>query len=70
MALLERAGGVKAGSRGTIIGPSLKCPRRALLEFADVSAAMGVDLVDVYPIQMDAYSGTAFIIGDCLLQTP
>lgn len=65
-ALVERAGGVKAGSRGTVVGPSIKVPRRCLIEYADVPAAMGVDLVDLYPIQFDDYSGIGYLLGDAI----
>lgn len=64
--VVERVGGVKAGSQGTIVGPSVKTPRKLLVEYADIKAVMGVDLVDLYPIQFDAYSGIGFIAGDCL----
>jgi len=65
-ALVERAGGVKAGSMGTITGPSIKVPRRCLIEYKDVPAAMGVDLVDLYPVQFDAYGGIGFLPGDAI----
>lgn len=65
-ALVERAGGVKNGSVGTITGPSIKVPRRCLIEYKDVPAAMGVDLVDLYPVQFDAYGGVGFLPGDAL----
>ena len=64
--IVERVGGVKAGSTGVIVGPSVRTPRKLLLEYADVTAAMGVDLVDVYPVQFDNYSGIGFLAGDCL----
>lgn len=67
-ALVERAGGVKAGSTGTITGPSVKVPRRCLIEYKDVPAAMGVDLVDLYPVQFDAYGGIGFLPGDAIKQ--
>lgn len=65
-ALVERAGGVKAGSKGTVIGPSIKVPRRCLIEYASVPASMGVDLVDLYPVQFDAYSGIGYLPGDAI----
>lgn len=64
--LVERAGGVKAGSSGVIAGPSIKVPRRCLIEYKDVPAAMGVDLVDIYPVQFDHYSGIGFLPGDAI----
>lgn len=67
-ALVERAGGVKAGSTGVIVGPSIKVPRRCLLEYKDVPTAMGVDLVDLYPVQFDAYAGIGFLPGDAIKQ--
>jgi hypothetical protein len=67
-ALVERAGGVKAGSTGVIVGPSIKVPRRCLIEYKDVPAAMGVDLVDIYPVQFDHYSGIGFLPGDAIKQ--
>lgn len=63
---VERVGGVKAGSTGTIVGPSIKTPRKLLMEYADVGNAMGPDLVDMYPVQFDSYSGIGFLAGDCL----
>lgn len=65
-AIVQRAGGVKAGSRGTVTGPSIKVPRRCLIEYANVPPAMGVDLVDLYPVQFDAYSGIGFLPGDAI----
>lgn len=65
-ALVERAGGVKSGSAGTIVGPSMKVPRRCLIEYKDVPAAMGVDLVDIYPVQFDAYGGIGYVPGDAI----
>jgi hypothetical protein len=66
-ALVERAGGVRAGSPGVIMGPSVKVPRRCLIEYKDVPAAMGVDLVDLYPVQFDNYAGIGFLPGDAIL---
>lgn len=65
-ALVERAGGVKSGSQGTIMGPSIKVPRRCLIEYKDVPAAMGTDLVDIYPVQFDHYAGIGFLPGDAI----
>lgn len=65
-ALVERVGGVRAGSTGVIVGPSIKVPRRCLIEYSDIPATMGVDLVDLYPIQFDHYSGIGFLPGDAL----
>lgn len=65
-AVVQRVGGVKAGSKGTIVGPSLKVPRRSLIEYANVSATLGLDLVDVYPVQFDDYSGIGYIPGDSI----
>lgn len=65
-ALVERIGGVKAGSNGTITGPSIKVPRRCLIEYKDVPASMGVDLIDIYPVQFDNYAGIGFLCGDSL----
>lgn len=65
-AIVQRVGGVKAGSKGTVMGPSIKVPRRCLIEYKDVPAAMGVDLVDLYPVQFDNYSGIGFLPGDAI----
>lgn len=65
-AMVNRAGGVRAGSKGTIVGPSLKVPRRALIEYKDTPAAMGLDLVDIYPVQFDEYSGIGYLPGDAI----
>lgn len=65
-AIVQRAGGVKAGTRGTVVGPSIKVPRRCLIEYKDVPAAMGVDLVDLYPVQFDTYSGIGYLPGDAI----
>ncbi len=64
--IVERVGGVRAGSTGTIMGPSVRVPRKLLLEYKEVTAAMGTDLIDMYPVQFDAYSGIGFLCGDSI----
>lgn len=66
--MVERVGGVKAGSTGVISGPSIKVQRKALMEYADTTAAFGPDTVDMYPVTFDAYSGIGFLPGDALKQ--
>lgn len=64
---VKRVGGVKSGSFGTVMGPSLKAPRTSFLEYGQFTAsAGGADLIDIYPIQFDTYSGIGFVLGDCL----
>lgn len=65
-AVVQRVGGVKAGTTGTIVGPSIRTPRRSLIEYANTVAPLGVDLVDLYPVQFDTYSGIGYLPGDAI----
>jgi len=65
-ALFERVGGVKSGSTGTMIGPSVRGNRVQFVEYKDMPAPLGTDLINVYPVQLDQYQGTAWLLGDAL----
>jgi hypothetical protein len=65
-ALVERAGGVKSGSTGVISGPSIRVPKKALIEYANESASLGVDLVNLFPIKFDNYSGVGWLPADAI----
>lgn len=66
--IVERIGGVKAGSTGVVTGPSLKAHRSNFIEYKNDSAttAMALDLVHIYPIQFDAYQGIGWVLGDTI----
>lgn len=65
-AVVERVGGVKSGSTGVISGPSIRVPKKALIEYANETAGLGTDLINLYPVQFDHYSGIGFVPGDAI----
>ncbi len=65
--LMNRVGGVKTGSTGTIVGPSIRAPRKLFIEYGEyTSNPGGSDLIDCFPIQFDAYSGIGFVPSDAI----
>ena len=62
----ERAGGVKSGSTGAITGASMKANRNQFIEYKDLPPALGIDLIHVYPVQLEQYQGIGWFIGDSL----
>jgi hypothetical protein len=54
-AQVVRLGGVKGGTFGTIAGPSIKVHRTQLFGEQNVPTMGGMDLVHVFPIQLDHY---------------
>lgn len=65
-AIFERIGGAPVGCNGIIAGPSVRGNRTLFLEYKNVSATMGKDLVNVFPIQLDTYPDIAWILADCI----
>jgi hypothetical protein len=64
--VFERVGGVKSGSTGVIKDASLRGQRGQFIEYKDVPPALGIDLIHLYPIQLDHYQGIGWFLGDCL----
>lgn len=60
-ATLQRLGGVKGGSTGTIAGQPLKVHRIQLVGEQNVPSIGGVELVNVFPVKFDYYQRTAFV---------
>ncbi len=67
-AVVQRVGGVKAGTKGTIMGGSIKVPRKALVEYGNIPTSLGADMVDLYPVEFDSYSGLGWLPGDAIKQ--
>ncbi len=65
-AIFERVGGVKSGSTGVITGPSIRGNRIQFIEYKNMTAPLGTDLLNVYPVQLDQYQGIAWLLGDTL----
>lgn len=60
-AQLQRLGGVKGGSLGTIAGPSVRVHRTQLFGEQNVPVMGGMDLVHVFPVQLDYYQRIGWI---------
>jgi hypothetical protein len=56
-----RLGGVKGGTTGTINGPPIRVHRTQLLEDKTTAPIGGVDLIDLFPIQLDHYMQVGWI---------
>lgn len=54
-AMVMRLGGVKGGTTGVIAGPSIKVHRTQLIGEQNVPNMGGVDLVHLFPVQLDHY---------------
>jgi hypothetical protein len=58
---LQRLGGVKGGTLGTVAGPSIQANRLSLLGEERTPTMGGNDLVHLLPIRFDYYQRVAFI---------
>lgn len=54
-ATIQRLGGVKGGTTGTIAGPSIRVHRTQLFGEENVPTMGGLDLVHLFPVQLDQY---------------
>jgi len=54
-AMIRRLGGVKGGSTGNIAGPSILVHRTQLFGEENIPTLGGLDLVHLFPIQLDQY---------------
>lgn len=54
-AQITRLGGVKGGTTGVIAGPSIKVHRTQLIGEANVPNMGGLDLIHLFPVQLDHY---------------
>lgn len=66
-AIVERVGGVKAGCKGIIVGPSIRVDRKCLIEYRDAPTSIGADLVHLFPIDFDDYTGVGYVCSDALM---
>lgn len=60
-ASMKRLGGVKGGSRGTVMGDGVKVHRQHLHGEVPSPTAGGVDLVLCVPVQLDYYQAIAWL---------
>lgn len=54
-AQIMRLGGVKGGTTGVIAGPSIRVHRTQLIGEANTPNMGGLDLVHLFPVQLDHY---------------
>jgi len=64
--VVKRIGGVKSGSTGTIVGPSLSTPRKGFKIEYGAETESSTDLIQIFPIQFDHYSGIGFVPSDAI----
>lgn len=65
IASVERLGGVKAKSTGTIAGPPIRVQRTDLIDSGDRTPGLGgYDLIDLYPIHLDEYQKVGWFPAD------
>lgn len=64
--IVKRIGGVKAGSTGTIVGPSLSVSRKSFVIEYGPEVNSSTDLIQLFPIQFDQYAGIGFVPADAV----
>lgn len=57
-------GGVKGGSTGTIVGNPVKVSKAQLKGYSEGAAAMGMELVLLYPVEFTFYKQVAWVSQD------
>jgi hypothetical protein len=57
---LVRLGGVKVGTEGRIIGPPLKAPKSFLAEYEKQAGSLGLDLIEMIPVDLTEYKQMAW----------
>lgn len=59
IAKLVRLGGVKVGTLGEVVGEVLKAPRTLLADYAK-NTSLGLDLVEMIPVELEYYKAIAW----------
>ncbi len=60
----RQIGGVKGGSYGKIVGPSVRVIKSQLRGYGEGAAALAVDYVQMYPVEFEFYKKVAWVPQD------
>ena len=64
IAFPQVVGGVKPGAAGTIVGDPIHVHKSMMVKGEYTTAAMGIDVVKLFPIFIDDYKQEAWVPGD------